>query len=63
MKIDKKIETPIGTVVFQGELTEQELDHVIELGLLVLMSRGGIDVKFQDEVEDEIPEPTDGSVH
>lgn len=63
MKIDKKIETPIGTVVFQGELTTEELDHVIELGLMVLLSRGALDVKYEGEEPESIPEPTDGSVH
>lgn len=42
MEISKSIETPEGTVKFQGEITGKELDIVIQFGLLSLMSRGAI---------------------
>jgi len=42
MQISKSYETPEGTVKFQGEITGPELDMVLQLGLMTLMSRGVI---------------------
>jgi len=42
MKINKSLETPVGTVQFVGELEGAELDIVLQLGLLSLMARGAI---------------------
>jgi len=42
MKINKSLETPEGSIQFVGELEGQELDIVIQLGLLALTSRGFI---------------------
>lgn len=42
MKIDKTIELPEGTIVFRGELTEEEVEHLITLGLVYSYLRGDI---------------------
>jgi len=42
MQVNESYETPEGTVKFQGEISGKELDIVIQLGLLTLMSRGVI---------------------
>ena len=52
MQISKSIETPEGTVKFEGEISGMELDIVLQMGLLTLMSRGVIQsVKVDDEQE------------
>lgn len=52
MQISKSIETPEGTVKFEGEISGMELDIVLQVGLLTLMSRGVIQsVKVDDEQE------------
>ena len=43
MKIDKTIDLPTGTIVFQGELNEEELDNVITMGLVFLYLRGDLE--------------------
>ena len=42
MKISKAVETEQGTIQFEGELTEQETDLVLEIGLNVLLAQGAI---------------------
>tara|TARA_R110000868_G_scaffold385140_1_gene652887 strand:- start:629 stop:793 length:165 start_codon:yes stop_codon:yes gene_type:complete len=42
MQISQSYDTAEGKVVFVGELEGVELDMVIQLGLLTLMSRGAI---------------------
>lgn len=37
MKINKTIETEGGTLVFSGELTDDEVDFVIEMGLVYMI--------------------------
>jgi hypothetical protein len=41
MLIKKSIETPKGTVQFEGELSQKELDAVLQIGLSVIFMRGG----------------------
>lgn len=55
MKIDEKIETPLGIVHFKGELQEEELKHVIRAGLMVLMAKGHIHTAFEED-DDPTPE-------
>jgi len=50
MKVDKKIETEMGTVRFVGELSEDEVDYVITIGLATLMIRG--ELEAQDATAD-----------
>lgn len=40
MKINKVIELPDGTATFDGELTPNELQFVVELGLNILLQNG-----------------------
>lgn len=40
MKINKVIETEQGTVQFQGELSAEEFDIVVEAGLAILLRMG-----------------------
>lgn len=42
MLVSKSIETPQGTVKFEGELEANELDFVIKIGLNVLLQQGAI---------------------
>lgn len=57
MEIDKKIETPFGLVHFKGNVSQEEFDHIIELGLMVLFSQGRLGVEYE-ETEEEMD--TDG---
>lgn len=49
MKIDKKIETEMGVVHFKGELSEDELDYVVTIGLATLMIRGDLEAQYATE--------------
>lgn len=40
MLINKTIETPEGIVEFKGNLLDEELDFVIEVGLNVILAQG-----------------------
>ena len=42
MNISKAIETPQGTVKFEGELEQKELDFVLKIGLNVLLTNGAL---------------------
>jgi len=46
MIIDKKIETEMGVVHFKGELSEDEVDYVITIGLATLMIRGELEAQY-----------------
>lgn len=53
MHVNKTIETPQGTVVFEGELEEKELDLVLKVGLNFLLQMGALPiVKGNLEAED-----------
>ena len=55
MLINKAIETENGTVKFEGELEQNELDFVLKIGLNTLLQMGAI--PFTSKVtEDEVPE-------
>ncbi len=43
MEIDKKIELPMGTVHFKGELSEEEVEQLITLGLIFSFMRGDLE--------------------
>lgn len=55
MLVSKSIETPQGTVKFEGELEQVELDFVIKIGLNTLMQMGAIPftAKNEEHVTDE----------
>ena len=42
MKIEKTIDLPTGTIRFEGEVTEEELDHIITMGLAFMYIRGDL---------------------
>lgn len=42
MNVSKVIETPEGTVKFEGELGPKELDLVLEIGLNYLLQQGAL---------------------
>jgi hypothetical protein len=42
MLVNKSIETEKGTVKFEGELEQNELDFVLKLGLNLLLTQGAI---------------------
>jgi hypothetical protein len=51
MQVNKTIQTPEGTVQFQGELTQAELDMVLTIGLSMLLYQGAIkSIKPNDEL-------------
>lgn len=53
MQISKSIETPEGTVKFEGEISGKELDIVLQFGLLSLMSKGVIQAIVADKNKQE----------
>lgn len=57
MKVYKTIQTPEGPVTFNGELSEEEADMVIGLGLNYLMKQGALPFTVIDPVD---LQPTDG---
>ena len=42
MLVNKSIETPEGTVKFEGELEQNELDFILKIGLNMLLTQGAI---------------------
>jgi len=42
MQINQTIELSTGTIVFNGEVTEEEMDLIIKLGLISLYLRGDL---------------------
>ena len=45
MKVRKTLETPEGSVTFEGDLTSEELDLVLGVGLNFLLQQGAIPFK------------------
>lgn len=57
MLVSKAIETPQGTVKFEGELEPNELDFVIKIGLNTLLRLGAIPFTTKsDESDIAVPE-------
>lgn len=55
MEINQTIKTAQGTVKFQGTLTQEEADYVIQTGLSYLLSRGELPftvVENEDDLKD-----------
>ena len=44
MLVNKSLETPQGTVVFEGELEQRELDLVLQVGLNFLLQLGALPI-------------------
>lgn len=51
MLINKTIETEEGTVKFEGELEQEELDLVIKLGLNFLLQQGCLPFTTKNDVD------------
>lgn len=49
MLINKTLETPQGTVVFEGELEQAELDLVIKIGLNYLLQQGTLPFTLSED--------------
>lgn len=58
MKVDKILETPEGTIQFQGELKGKELDAVITVGLHYLLSVGALVPLSEKDKKDLSPDVT-----
>lgn len=55
MEINQTIKTPQGTLKFQGELTQEEADYVIQTGLSYLLSKGELPfvvINNEEELKD-----------
>lgn len=48
MLVNKSLETPNGTVVFEGELEQKELDLVLKVGLNFLLQMGALPLVHKD---------------
>lgn len=46
MKVKKSLETPDGTVEFEGELNQDEVDLILSVGLNYLLQQGAIPFKI-----------------
>ena len=51
MKVDKSLEGPNGTVTFQGELSSEEVDVILGVGLNFLMQQGAIPFKVLKDLD------------
>lgn len=58
MLVNKSVETPQGTVKFEGELEQQELDFILKVGLNFLLQNGAIPFTSAQNVQ----EPTEETV-
>lgn len=50
MEIKKSIKTKDGTVVFKGELSAEEHDFVLSVGLNTLIEQGAIAMSTEEDV-------------
>ena len=51
MKVDKSLEGPNGTVQFQGELSSEEVDVILGVGLNFLMQQGALPFKVIKDMD------------
>jgi hypothetical protein len=51
LKVNKTLETPDGSVQFEGELSSEELEVIISVGLNFLLQQGAIPFKVMKESE------------
>lgn len=59
MLIDQIIEMPDATIVFKGEVTDEEFDLIIKLGLVSLYLRGDLNSTVMTEdgtILSDVPE-------
>jgi len=55
MKVSKTLEGPDGFVSFSGELTSEELDLIISVGLNYLLQQGALPMKSVDDIHSFAP--------
>lgn len=55
MHVSKTLETPEGTVVFEGELGPKELDLVLKIGLNFLLQTGCLPFSKETEGGEDTP--------
>ena len=48
MRISKTIETPEGSIEFSGEISQEEHDMILTVGLNYLMAAGALPMKAMD---------------
>ena len=53
----------MGEVHFVGEVSDEELDYVIEMGLLTLLVRGELKTQFVEDTKEELIFNTEGPDH
>lgn len=65
MKVKKSIETPDGSVTFEGELNSDEVDLILGVGLNFLLQQGAVPFKvLPKEIAYKMQEPeTDEATH
>jgi len=51
MEIKKSIKTKDGTVMFKGELSPEEHDFVLSVGLNTLVEQGAIAMSTEEDIE------------
>ena len=54
MLVSKSIETPQGTVKFEGELEQKELDFVLKVGLNLLLQQGAIPMVTTHNTDEQV---------
>lgn len=55
MEVNQTIKTPQGTIKFQGELSQEETDFVIQVGLNYLFQQGALPFQvYQDDGNDDV---------
>jgi hypothetical protein len=54
MLVNKSIETPEGTVKFEGELEQKELDFILKIGLNVLLTQGALPFMIASNKEETV---------
>lgn len=59
LKIKKSIETPEGSVLFEGEINQDELDLILSVGLNFLLQQGAI--PFRVSKQSELSRMVEGS--
>lgn len=63
MEVSKTIKTSEGTVVFEGNLTQDEADLVIGIGLTSLLKAGAIPFKVLKQTDVSSYTEDNGEVH
>lgn len=52
MEIRKAVKTPLGTILFEGELSDEEFDFVLTVGLNELFQKGALPFHHLSEDDD-----------